>query len=153
MSCPCECCKETRRQKREARALARQASIKVVDPRDMLSPMEKNHLRIGAHVVAATLEHIDDTWTSQDGRTVRLQGMGISHLYYAAAKMAREGRTAPQHKLESEILRRLSKAYYPQSYRDPNEAGNYRDRETPLPMPNLFELDQEYHNRLHEGTL
>lgn len=133
MTCPCEVCKVERAQRRLERALrktkreaakaeaARRAAL------EALSPMQKNHLRIGHHVASVTAEHLDEIWQSADGSLTRLQGMSLSHLYFAAAKMCRDGRRQAQRKLESEILRRLSRAFYPQSYRDPNAAGNYRD--------------------------
>lgn len=119
--CPCEGCKADRisvKLVREQRA----ARVARVAAEQALTPMEKNHMRIGAHVAAETSKHLDSTWTSQDGRVTRLQGMSMSHLLFAAAKMDREGRTRPYEMLSSEILRRLAHAY-----RDPNAAGNYRD--------------------------
>jgi hypothetical protein len=131
--CPCEGCKETRRQAQERRAGAKAARAQrahiaaLKAAQDSLTPLQKNHMRIGKHVASVCEAHLDKTWTSQDGRTVPLLDMGMAHLLFAAAKMEREGRHGPFRMLSSEILRRLAHAYCPQSFREPNEQGNYRD--------------------------
>lgn len=137
MTCPCEVCKHERAERRLERALRktkREMAKAEADRKaalDALTPMQKNWMRIGKRIAEATAEHLNETWTSADGRTTHLQGMALDHLYFAAAKMSREGRHRAQQILQSEILRRLAHAHYPQSFREPNAAGNYRDALVP----------------------
>lgn len=130
--CPCEGCKTAREQRSRKWRLEQAAYIeeRAVELAAEIMRKDAPAARIGRNVIERTRQHLHAKWKSQDGSEISVQGMGLAHLFFALAKGYRgeyghgsvQGRMGA---LESEALRRLSKAHFPQSYHEPHPNGKY----------------------------
>jgi tRNA pseudouridine-54 N-methylase len=79
MSCPCEGCKELRRQKREARKVR-------AEQRELAARVERAERALWTRIVDDAARHQGAIWVSSDGRETLVRSMPMAHMLYALAK-------------------------------------------------------------------